>query len=46
LAKFQVRLQMALKKTMKTNYSINEATTTLNAITNTKNYIRAKKCFT
>jgi hypothetical protein len=46
MAKFQVRLQMALKKTMMTNYSINEATSTLNAITNTKNYIRViNACF-
>jgi hypothetical protein len=31
LTKFQVRHQMALKKTMKTNYSINDATSTTNA---------------
>jgi hypothetical protein len=44
--KFQVRLQMALKKTMKTNYCINDATSTNNATTNTKNYIRViNSCF-
>jgi hypothetical protein len=46
LAKFQVRLQMAQKKTMSTNYNINDASSTHNATTNTKNYIRViNACF-